>query len=400
MSDLKSIIEFIRGVYGGPEMIPLHAPRFFGNEKVYLEECVDSTFVSSVGAFVNRFEEMVADYTGARHAIAVVNGTQALYVSLKLLGVERGDIVITQSLTFVATANAIAYIGAKPAFVDVDEDTLGMSPDALREFLETQCEAVQGQLRFSKTGEWVRAVVPMHTFGNACRISEIKAICDGFGLTLIEDAAESLGSYATGNAGKRHTGTIGDLGTLSFNGNKIITTGGGGMILTDDEELGKRARHLTTTAKVPHAFEFIHDEVGYNFRMPNLNAALGVAQMERLPLLLKGQRKLADRYREFFGRQKGVRFLDAPACSESNFWMNAIRFDREEDRNEFLTIAKREGVGSRAVWRPMHLLPMFADCPRGALERTEDAYKTVVNIPSTVPVDFIEAGSGIASEAS
>ncbi|MEQ9363875.1 MAG: LegC family aminotransferase [Leptospirales bacterium] len=400
MFDLQGTVDFIRRLHGGGDSIPLHTPRFFGNEKAYLAECVDTTFVSSVGAFVNRFEEMVAGYTGARHAIAVVNGTQALYAALKLLGAESGDLVITQSLTFVATANAIAYTSARPAFVDVDDDTLGMSPAALREFIERQCDRVSGELRYSRTGERIRAVAPMHSFGHACRVAEIKALCDEFKLPLLEDAAESLGSYLNAESPARHTGTSGIIGTLSFNGNKIITTGGGGMILTDDEELGKRARHLTTTAKVPHAFEFIHDEVGYNFRMPNLNAALGVAQMERLTELLAGQRALADRYREFFAAQSGVRFVDAPEGSDSNFWMNAIRFDVAADRDEFLRAANRQGVGTRAVWRPMHLLAMFADCPRGDLSKTEAAYATVVNIPSTVPEEYLSHRPGSVSAAS
>ncbi|MCR9140700.1 MAG: LegC family aminotransferase [bacterium] len=406
MFDLQGTVDFIRSLYGDEEFIPLHAPRFVGNEKNYLNECVDSTFVSSVGAFVNRFEELVAEYTGARHAIAVVNGTQALYASLKLLGAQSGDLVITQSLTFVATANAIAYTGGRPAFVDVDADTLGMSPDSLRSFLETQCERASGEIRHRESGARVRAVAPMHTFGHACRIEDIKKICGEFELPLLEDAAESLGSWiadsdtAPDENRKRHTGTLGVLGTLSFNGNKIITTGGGGMILTDDDELGKRARHLTTTAKVPHAFEFIHDEVGYNFRMPNLNAALGVAQMESLERLLRGQRSLADRYREFFAQKDGVRFVDAPDGSDSNFWMNAIRFETESGRNQFLEAANEQGIGSRAVWRPMHMLDMFADAPRQALPETEAAYNTVVNIPSTVPADFLSGGGASARAAS
>lgn len=395
------IFAFIREVYKAEgeaeEFIPLHAPRFQGNEKQYVGECVDSTFVSSVGAFVNQFEERVARFTGARHAVAVVNGTQALYAAMVLAGVRSGDLVVTQSLSFVATANAIAYTGARPAFVDVDPDTLGMSPTALREFLQSECALnARQELIHTATGARVSAVVPMHTFGHACRIAEVQAICAEFDLALLEDAAESLGSRARVGGECLHTGRIGELGTLSFNGNKIITTGGGGMLLTDDEEMGLRARHLTTTAKVAHAYEFIHDEVGFNFRLPNLNAALGVAQMEQLPLLLEGQGELAARYREFFANRAGVVFVDAPDSSDSNFWMNAIRFEREDDRTEFLETAGKHGIGARAVWRPMHRLPMFADCPRDELRETDAAYETVVNIPSTVPAAYLARRAGAA----
>jgi perosamine synthetase len=395
MSDLQGIIDFVRDVYGSEEFVPLHAPRFFGNEKKYLAECVDSTFVSSVGEFVTRFENAVAEYTGAKHAIAVVNGTQALFTALKLLGAGQGELVITQSLTFVATANAIAYTGARPAFVDVDDDTLGMSPVALRSFLEKECDRNGDGATHRKTGARVRAVVPMHSFGHACRIHAIREICAEFGLSLLEDAAESLGTLCENEGRKQHTGTVGQVGILSFNGNKIVTTGGGGMILTDDESLGRRARHLTTTAKVSHPFEFIHDEVGYNFRLPNLNAALGVAQIENLPGLLAGQRALAGRYREFFRDRENASFVDAPPGSDSNFWMNAIRFKDPADRDRLLEASNRAGVATRAIWKPMHMLPMFADCERDALVRTEAAYRQIVNIPSTVPEYLLASSSGL-----
>jgi perosamine synthetase len=280
-SALEQLVDLARSMYGHG-FIPLHRPVFEGNEKKYLVDCIDSNFVSSVGTKVVEFEQGIAAFTGSRFAVATVNGTSALHVAIQLAGVQRGDEVITQALSFIATCNALSYAGATPVFVDVDRETLGMSPEALEHFLSNQCERRNGHLFNKTSGKRIAACVPMHTFGHPCRIEEIVAICDRFGIDVVEDAAESLGSYV----GKRHTGTFGKLATLSFNGNKVITTGGGGMIVTDDEALAKRAKHLTTTAKVPHPYDFVHDEVGYNYRLPNLNAALGCAQMEKLPQML------------------------------------------------------------------------------------------------------------------
>lgn len=288
MARFKDIVEFIRELYGGQEFVPLHEPRFSGNEKKYVQECIESTFVSSVGAFVDEFEKQFAKFTGSKYAIATVNGTAALHTALLLAGVSREDEVITQPLTFVATCNAISYIGAHPVFVDIDKETLGLSPEKLKEFLSQNTEVINGECVNKTTKRIIKAVVPMHTFGLPTKINELMGVCKEYSISLIEDAAESLGSY---NEGK-HTGTFGLLGAFSFNGNKIITTGGGGMVVTDNEELAKKAKHMTTTAKIPHSWEYDHDMVGYNYRLPNLNAALGCAQMELLPKFLKRKRQL------------------------------------------------------------------------------------------------------------
>jgi perosamine synthetase len=343
----------------------LHRPVFKGREKRYLEECIDSNFVSSVGQRVNDIERMVAEYTGTGFAIATVNGTAALHAALHVSGVERGDEVLTQALTFVATCNAIAYAGARPVFVDVDRDTLGLSPDALERFLSDFAEIRDGQCFNRKTGARISVCVPMHTFGFPCRIEAIAEICDRYGIALVEDAAESLGSYS----GSRHTGTFGKFGTLSFNGNKIITTGGGGMILTNDESLARRAKHLTTTAKEPHAWEFRHDEIGFNYRMPNLNAALGCAQMEQLEGFLSAKREIAERYAEFF-EPHGVRLLAEREGTRANFWLNAIVLDDPAERDVLLKEANEAGIMMRPIWRLMCDLPMYADCQRDGLENS------------------------------
>lgn len=375
----EDIISFIRDQYPGVETIPLHAPVFPGREKAYLEECIDSTYVSSVGPFVEAFEKALADFVGSRHAVAVVNGTQALFVALKLAGVEGGCDVLTQSLTFVATANAIRYAGAQPVFIDVDEDTLGLSPRALEAFLQSHAVISAGRLLNRTSGRPLAACLPMHTLGHPCRIDEISRICTEWGVPLVEDAAESLGSFYL----DRHTGTFGRLGVFSFNGNKIVTTGGGGIIVTDDEALARRARHLTTTAKVPHPWEFLHDELGYNFRMPNLNAALGLAQMESLPRFLGHKRALAGRYAGFF-EGTGWRFVQQPAAGMSNYWLNALLLDDEPQRDAFLRTTNEAKVMTRCLWRPMHMLDLYRHCQTGALPVTESLYRRLVNLPSGV----------------
>lgn len=293
----KNVVDFIQELYQTKEFLPLHEPCFIGNEKKYINETIDSTFVSSVGKYVTKFEEMVAEFSGTKYAIATSNGTSALHIGLKLVGVDESSEVITQPLTFIATANAISYCGAQPIFVDVDRDTLGLSPTKLEEFLKEFAYLNEsGECINKTTNKVIKACVPMHTFGHPCRIDEIVKICDSYNISVVEDSAESLGSYYKG----KHTGSFAKVGVFSFNGNKIITTGGGGMIVTDDEDLAKRAKHITTTAKVPHPYEYIHDEIGYNYRLTNLAAALGVAQMESLELFIEKQREVANRYKKFF----------------------------------------------------------------------------------------------------
>lgn len=378
----QDIIDFIRSLYQTDKLIPLHEPKFVGNEKAYVIDCIDSTFVSSVGKYVDRFEQMMADYTGAKYAVATVNGTAALHIALKLAGVNQGDEVITQSLSFVATCNAISYCGSKPVFVDVDRETLGMSPDSLRAFLSSETTITPTGCINNSTGKRIAAVVPMHTFGHPCRIDEIAGICEEYGIPLIEDAAESLGSYYQG----KHTGTFGKLAAFSFNGNKTITTGGGGMIITDDEALAKRAKHITTTAKQPHPYEFIHDEIGYNYRLPNLNAALGCAQMESLPRLLESKRTIASAYVEFFAASN-IAFVKEPAQAKSNYWLNALILEDKSARDVFLKELNEAGVMSRPVWRLMNELTMFHDCQSTDLFNSKWLEKRVVNIPSSARVE-------------
>ena len=370
----------IRNVYGQEGFIPLHRPVFVGKEKAMLAECIDSNFVSSVGARVDEFEAGMASFAGARYAVAVVNGTCALQVALRVAGVERDCEVITQALTFVATCNAIAYLGARPIFVDVDRATLGLSPDALRSFLQAYGERGNDGCYNRSTGRRIAACQPMHTFGHPARIDEIAAICDEWGIALVEDAAESLGSYYR----DRHTGTFGRLGVFSFNGNKIITTGGGGMIVTDDGKLARRAKHLTTTAKVPHSYEYVHDELGYNFRMPNLNAALGCAQMEQLPAFLAAKREIAERYSAFFDEYE-VEFVREPEHARSNYWLNAIILENCAKRNVFLKVTNEQGIMTRPMWRLMSDLPMYAECQTDGLEVSKWLEERVVNLPSSVP---------------
>ena len=364
----------------GDDFIPLHRPVFEGNERQYLVDCIDSNFVSSVGAKVTEFEQKVAEFTGCKHAIATVNGTAALHVAVDLAGVKPGDEVISQALTFVATCNAISYAGAQPIFIDVDRDTMGLSPAALKLFLEEHAKKKTNGTYNKTTGKRISACVPMHTFGLPCRIDEIAAICADWNIALIEDAAESLGSYV----GSRHTGTFGSMATLSFNGNKVITTGGGGMIITDDSELAKRAKYITTTAKVPHPYEFVHDEIGYNYRMPNLNAALGCAQMERLDEFLTIKAQLADQWEAFFD-QRDVDFVRALDGNKANHWLNAIILDSREERDNFLKFTNDNGVMTRPIWTLMSKLPMFKECQTDGLENSLWLEDRVVNIPSSVP---------------
>lgn len=384
----EAVTRFIKQQFPGQDFIPLHAPLFIGNEKKYLMDTIDSTFVSSVGAYVNRFEEMMAEITGAKYAIAIVNGTNALHMAMLVCDVKAGDEVLSQALTFIATANAISYIGAQPVFIDVDKDTLGMSPAALDAFLEEYAERRADGFTYNKTtGRKIAACIPMHTFGFPLRMDEIAAICTSWNITLIEDAAESLGSYI----GTKHTGTTGKVGTFSFNGNKTVTCGGGGALVTDDEALAKRAKHLTTQAKVPHRWEFVHDEIGYNYRMPNLNAALACAQLEQLPAFLENKRELAEMYKAFFAGT-GIAFITEIANTKANYWLNAIVLKDLEERNAFLQYSNDNGVMTRPVWELMNRLPMFKHCQHDGLEHSSWLADRIVNIPSSVRLPLKQKG--------
>jgi len=375
----EQTIDFIKAAYPEKDFIALHEPVFLGNEKKYLNECIDSTFVSSVGKFVDQFEAMVASYTGAKYAIATVNGTAALHIALLLADVQPDDEVITQPLTFIATCNAISYCNAKAVFIDVDKETMGLSPVALRKFLQENTVIKDEQCLNKKTGKIIKACVPMHTLGHPCRIDEIKAICDEYHIILVEDAAESLGSYYKG----QHTGTFGAVSALSFNGNKTITTGGGGMIITNDEQLAKKAKHLTTTAKEAHPYEYIHNVIGYNYRMPNLNAALGCAQMESLADVLKNKRELALEYEIFFKAQ-GIQFMTEQTNTVSNFWLNAIILKDKHQRDDFLKATNDKSVMTRPIWALMNKLEMFKGFQSDSLENALWLEERVVNVPSGV----------------
>jgi len=379
---MQKLVEFIQDIYKTKEFIPLHEPRFLGNEKKYLNDCIDSTFVSSVGKYVDRFEKEFASYVGSKYAVATVNGTSALHISLLLSDVKAEDEVITQPLTFIATCNAISYIGAKPVFVDVDLDTMGLSPKSLQDFLEKNCELMDNFCINKTTKKVIKACIPMHTFGHPCRIDEIKDICDKWHIFLVEDAAESLGSYYK----DKHTGTFGKLGAFSFNGNKIITSGGGGVIVTNDEKLAKRAKHLTTTAKVPHPYEYTHDEIGYNYRMPNINAALLVAQLEQLDKFLENKRDLASKYEEFFNAIGEIKFVKEPHNSKSNYWLQAVILKDIDSRDTFLDYTNKNGVMTRPIWKLMNELEMFIDCQCANLENAKYLEERIVNISSGVVV--------------
>jgi perosamine synthetase len=375
----QAVVDFARSIFG-QGFIPLHRPVFEGRERQYLVDCIDSNFVSSVGERVTDFEQQVAEFTGAGFAVATVNGTAALHVALQLVGVKRDDEVISQALTFIATCNALSYTGAHPVFVDVDRDTMGMSPQALKRFLAQYAEKREGSAWNKQTGRRIAACVPMHTFGLPCRIEEVAALCDEWGIAVVEDAAESLGSYV----GSRHTGTLGSVAALSFNGNKVITTGGGGMILTDNPTFARRAKHITTTAKLPHPYEFVHDAVGYNYRLPNLNAALGCAQMELLPEFLAIKANVAQRWGAFFD-ELGITFARAREGCTANFWLNAIVLDSLAERDAFLDFSNGQGVMTRPVWRLMTHLSMFTHCQHDGLENSLWLEERVVNLPSSVP---------------
>ena len=365
--------------------LPLHEPRLAGKEWEYLKDCLDSTFVSSVGKYVDRFENDVADYTGAGYAIAVSNGTVALHLALKLAGVSLGDEVIAPAMTFVATANAISYCNAVPHFVDCEEKTLGICPDTLRDYLKATTEIKNSQCLNKATGRVIRAIVPMHTFGHPCQLDKLLSVAHDFKLVMVEDAAEALGSTYCG----KHTGTFGKLGTLSFNGNKIITTGGGGIILTDDKDFALRAKHLSTTAKLPHRWEYIHDEVGYNYRMPNLNAALGCAQLEQLPDFLRSKRDLFRSYQRAFTNVQQVELISEPENCSSNYWLQAILLseNQAEARDMVLNATNSAGFMTRPVWQLMHKLPPYKNSPRSSLPVSESLESRLINIPSSAYIN-------------
>jgi len=378
----SKIISFIQKIYNTKDYIALHEPVFNGNEKKYLNDCIDSTFVSSVGKYVDQFEKEFAKKVGSKYAIATVNGTSALHVSLILADVKFNDEVITQALTFVATSNAIKYIGANPIFIDVDLDTMGLSPNSLEEFLDNNCELINNQCINKTTKKTIKACVPMHTFGHPCKIEEIKKICDNWNISLVEDSAESLGSLYN----NKHTGTFGKLGIFSFNGNKIITAGGGGVIVTDDENLAIKAKHLTTTAKMEHPFEYQHDNIGYNYRLPNLNAALLLAQLEQLDEFVENKRDLALKYDKFFKDNDKIDFIKEPINSKSNYWLQAIIFKDSKNKNDFLEYTNNNNVMTRSIWKLMTNLEMFQDCQCDDLKNSKYLEQRVVNISSGVRI--------------
>ena len=380
MADYSKTIGFIKEVFGNQEFTPLAVPVFAGHEKKYMEECIDTTFVSSVGKFVDRFENDMAVYAGCKKAVVCVSGTNALHMSMMLVGVECDDEVLTQALTFIATCNAISYIGAHPVFIDVDKSTMGLSPDALKEWLVKNAEIKNGQCYNKNSGRRVKACVPMHTFGHPARIVEIANLCEEYHIELVEDAAESIGSLYKG----KHTGTFGKIGAISFNGNKTITTGGGGMMLFNDEELAAHAKHLTTQAKVPHRWEFRHDHVGYNYRMPNINAALGCAQLENLDKFIECKRQLALEYAEYFKNIDNIQFFTEPEDTFSNYWLQAVLLKDKAAQQEFLQQTNDNGVMTRPIWELMNRLPMFEHCENDGLENTIWFADRVVNIPSSV----------------
>ena len=376
----KAIVGFIKSQYPAQNFISLHAPLFIGNERKYVIDAIDSTYVSSVGEYVNKFEAVMCQITGAKYCTAIVNGTSALHMAFLLADVKSDDEVLSQSLTFIATCNAISYLGAKPVFIDVDKDSLGMSPNALLDYLQHNSEKKADGFTYNKhTQKRIKACVPMHTFGLPGRIDEIANICKNFNIVLVEDAAESIGSYYK----DKHTGVFGSMGTFSFNGNKTITCGGGGAIVTNDPVIAKRAKHLTTQAKMPHPWAFIHDEIGYNYRMPNLNAALACAQLEQLETFVNNKRKLAQEYSAFF-EEIGIEFITEIADSKSNYWLNGILLKDKEEREEFLRYTNNNGVMTRPAWELMHRLPMFDNAQRGDLSNSVWLADRLVNIPSGV----------------
>ncbi|MCF8052739.1 MAG: LegC family aminotransferase [Desulfobacterales bacterium] len=376
----EEIVEFIKSLYPNENPVPLHAPRFQGNEKKYLIDCIDTTYVSYVGQYVTRFEEQVCRFTGAKHAVAVCSGTAALHMALLLAGVRPGEEVITQPLTFVATANAIAHCGAQPVFVDVERATLGLDPEKLAGFLEKETVDHSDGHRYNRvSGKRIAACVPMHTFGHPARIDDLVDIGKKYRIPIVEDSAEALGSFYK----SRHLGTFGELGILSFNGNKPVTTGGGGMIITNDAALAKRARHLTTTAKQAHPWEFMHDEVGYNYRMPNINAAVGCAQMEGYDNVLKNKRETALMYKDFF-QNKDIAFVAEPENAKSNYWLNSLVLKMREERDLFLEMTNAGEIQTRPVWKLMNHLPMYDKCISTDLSNSCWLEDRLVNIPSSI----------------
>ena len=379
MKSIKDTITFIQDIYNTKEFIPLHAPIFGGNEKKYLIETIDSTFVSSVGAYVDQFEAMMTNITSTKKSVAVVNGTAGIQVALQLVGVSAGDEVITQALTFVATANAIAYNGAAPIFLDVDLDTMGLSPKAVSQFLEEFGDLRDECCFNKKTGNKISACLPMHTFGFPVHLEELKNVCVAWNIPIVEDAAESLGSEYK----NKPTGSIGEMGVFSFNGNKIVTCGGGGAIVTNNEYLGMKGKYLTTTAKVPHTYEFVHDEMGYNFRMPNLNAALACAQLEQLECFLENKRSLAKEYQSFFA-DKGINFRTETPDTKANYWLMCVELENQKERDLFLNETNKNGVMTRPIWQLMFRLPMYSNCQKDKQQNALYLEERIVNIPSSV----------------
>ena len=379
MSEFKSVISFIKAQYKTQYFIPLHVPHFGGNEKKYLLDTIDTTFVSSVGAYVDQFELMMQTITKTQKAVAVVNGTSGIQVALRLVGVNAGDEVLTQALTFVATANAIAYLNASPVFIDVDLDTMGLSPKAVASFLEEFGDLREDGCYNKKTGKRISACVPMHTFGFPVHLDELITVCNNWKIPVVEDAAESLGSEYKG----KPTGSLGKVGVFSFNGNKIATCGGGGAIVTNDIVLGEKGKYLTTTAKVPHPYEYVHDEMGYNFRMPNLNAALACAQLEQLDGFLENKRTSAQEYASFFA-SNGIKFRTETPNTKANYWLMCVELENKAERDLFLETTNANGVMTRPIWQLMYRLPMYANCQKDDQVNAEFLEERIVNIPSSV----------------
>ena len=379
MGKYKEIIDFVKLQYPKQSFIPLHAPVFNGNEKLYVLDTIDSTFVSSVGAYVDKFEIMLADLSKTQKAVAIVNGTSALQVALRLSGVQNGDEVLTQALTFIATINAIIYNGASPVFLDVDIDTMGLSPNAVQAFLEEFGELREGVCYNKKTNRKIAACMPMHTFGFPVHLDELIAICKKWNILIVEDAAESIGSEYKGMP----TGSFGKLGVFSFNGNKIVTSGGGGAIVTNDLDLGIKAKHLTTTAKVPHPYEYVHDEIGYNFRMPNLNAALACAQIEQLDSFIQNKRTLALEYNTFF-KTMGINFRTELPNTKANYWLMCLQLDNKKERDIFLKETNENNVMTRPIWQLIFKSPIYSSFQRDAQENAIYLEERIVNIPSSV----------------
>lgn len=374
----ENIVSFIRKIFNSSEFIPLHAPQFLGNEKKYVNDAIDSTFVSSVGKYVEEFEKKICEYTNSKFAIATVNGTSALHISLLVAGVNSKDLVITQPLSFIATCNAISYIGAEPLFIDIDPNTLGLSHEALNDFLKHETKIINGECFHIKSNRRISACVPMHTFGHPVKLNEIQEICSAYSITLIEDAAESLGSFYN----SKHTGTIGKLGVFSFNGNKTITSGGGGVIITNDHEYSKVAKHLTTQAKVSHRWNFVHDSIGYNYRMPNINAALACGQLEMIEKFIEGKRKLSEEYRKFF-LESEYKFIEEPINCRSNYWLNCIIVKNTEERDYLLEFFNDRNIMTRPVWTLLNKLSMFKDCIVSEINEAEKIESRLINLPSS-----------------